>query len=57
MGQNTEWISVSTMAKLIGKSEQTVRNRIRKGLYETMTFSRGKMKGILVLKPMNDGKD
>lgn len=51
MEQNTEWVSVSTMAKMIGKSEQTVRNNIRKGLYETMIFSRGKMKGILVRKP------
>lgn len=44
----TEWVSVSTMAKRAGVSSQTIRNRIREGLYETQTFERGTMKGILV---------
>ena len=54
---NTQWVSVSTMAKLIGKSQQTVRNNIRKGMYETMTFTRGKMKGILIKTYNEDEKE
>lgn len=43
-----EWISISTLAKRLGISGQTVRNRIKEGLYETMQFKRGGMNGILI---------
>ena len=43
-----EWVSVSEMAKMQGVSKQTIYNRIREGLYETHTFKRGKMNGILI---------
>ena len=43
-----EWVSVSEMAKMQGVSKQTIYNRIREGLYETQTFQRGKMNGILI---------
>jgi hypothetical protein len=46
-----KWISVSSMAKLQGVSTQTIRNRIKDGVYETREFERGKMKGILVALP------
>ena len=42
------WISVSQLASILGISSQQVYNRIKAGLYETQTFKRGKMKGILV---------
>ena len=42
------WVSVSEMAKMQGVSKQTIYNRIREGLYETQTFQRGKMNGILI---------
>lgn len=44
----SEWISVSELAMRLGVSKQTVYNRIRENLYETQTFRRGKMSGILV---------
>lgn len=47
-----DWMSVSSFAKTIGVSKQTVYNRIREGVYETKEFSRGKMKGILVKAPI-----
>lgn len=48
MKENCEWISVSELARRIGKSKQTAYNLIEKGVYETKTFSRGKMNGYLV---------
>ena len=46
--KNFEWVSVSDLAKRLGVSDQTVYNHIKDGLYETMEFQRGTMKGILV---------
>ena len=43
-----EWVSVSQMARMQGVSKQTIYNRIKEGLYETQTFQRGKMSGILI---------
>lgn len=48
MEQEYEWISVSEMAERLGVTAQTVRNRIAQGMYETQTFKRGSMAGILV---------
>lgn len=45
---NFEFVSISTLAKRLGVSGQTIRNRIKEGLYETMQFKRGDMNGILV---------
>ena len=45
---NYEWVSVSTCAKMFGVSDQTIRNRIREGFYETLNFKRGKLNGILI---------
>lgn len=49
--KDMEWVSVSELARRIGKTKQTVYNYIRQGLYATMEFQRGKMKGILVQVP------
>ena len=46
--KDMEWVSVSELARRIGKTKQTVYNYIRQNLYETMEFRRGKMIGILV---------
>ena len=43
-----EWVSVSELAVRLNCTSQTVRNKIKQGLYETMNFNRGKMNGILV---------
>ena len=43
-----EWVSISTMAKRLGVSGQTIRNRIKEGFYETLNFQRGAMNGILI---------
>ena len=51
MENNDEWVSVSTLAAIIGKSKQTVYNRIKDGVYETKTFRRGTMKGVLIKNP------
>ena len=47
-----EFISVSEAAKRYGVSNQTIYNRIRGGLYETIDFERGCYKGILVKCPV-----
>ena len=53
--QTNEWVSVSTMAKRLNVSKQTIYNRIRKGDFETQTFERGtKMIGILVKQIENE---
>lgn len=44
-----EWISVSELANRIGKTKQTAYNQIKAGLWQTKEFTRGTMKGILVL--------
>lgn len=49
--KDMEWVSVSELARRIGKTKQTVYNYIRQWLYSTMEFQRGKMKGILVQVP------
>lgn len=46
--KDVEWISVSELAKRIGKTKQTAYNRIKQGFYVTKEFQRGSMKGILV---------
>lgn len=45
--EGVEYLAVSEYAKRLGVSNQTIRNRIDDGLIETITFQRGKMKGIL----------
>lgn len=45
---NFEFVSISTLAKRLGVSGQTIRNRIKEGFYETMCFKRGDMNGILI---------
>ena len=47
--ENTEWISISTLAERLGVTKQTIYNRIKQGVYPTKEFRRGSMKGILVL--------
>lgn len=49
--KDVEWISVSELAKRIGKTKQTAYNRIKQGFYVTKEFQRGSMKGILVQVP------
>lgn len=44
-----EWISVSEMAEREGVTVQTIRNRIKQGVYPSKTFKRGTMCGVLVL--------
>lgn len=48
-----EWISVSELAKRIGRTNQTAYNQVKAGLWETREFTRGSMKGILVKYPKN----
>ena len=48
MNESFELLSVSEVASLEGKSIQTIYNRIAQGLYETVEYKRGKMRGILV---------
>lgn len=43
-----EWISVEEYARRIGKSRQTVYNRIKEGAVEWIEFKRGRMKGYLI---------
>lgn len=54
MGEQYELLSVSEVARLEKKSIQTIYNRIRFGMYETVDFKRGsKMRGMLVKYPKN----
>lgn len=46
-----ELLSVSDVAKKIGKTPQTVYNQIKSGVWETQEFQRGQYKGILVKFP------
>jgi len=43
-----EWLSVSELAKRENVSIQTIYNRIKEGVYETMTFDRQGMNGYLI---------
>ena len=44
-------LSVSTVAKKLGKTPQTVYNQIKGGMWETIEYKRGKYKGVLVKYP------
>ena len=46
-----EMLSVSQVAEKIGRTPQTVYNQIKAGMWETVEFSRGKYRGILVKYP------
>lgn len=61
--ENTEWISISTLAERLGVTKQTVYNRVKQGVYPTKEFKRGTMRGVLIqvakstaLEGGNDGK-
>lgn len=61
--ENTEWISISTLAERLGVTKQTVYNRVKQGMYPTKEFKRGTMRGVLIqvakstaLEGGNDGK-
>lgn len=43
-----EWVSVGEYAQRIGKSLQTVYNKIKDGSLEVQRFNRGKMNGYLI---------
>ena len=49
--QEVEWVSVSELAELLNVSTQTIYNRVKKQMYETKKFKRGKMIGVLIKKP------
>ena len=46
--ENTEWISISTLAERLGVTKQTVYNRVKQGMYPTREFKRGTMRGVLI---------
>ena len=46
-----EWVSASELAELLNVSTQTIYNRVKKQMYETKKFKRGKMIGILIKRP------
>ena len=46
-----EMISVSELARRLGRTPQTMYNQIKQGLWETVEYKRGKYKGILVKYP------
>lgn len=47
-----EMLSVSEVAKRLGKTPQTIYNQISQNMWETVEFQRGKYKGILVKFPV-----
>lgn len=47
-GSKFEWVSVNEMAKRKQKSTQAIYMQIKQGVYETMEFNRGSMRGYLV---------
>lgn len=47
MDRQEEYISISEYAERCGVSSQTIRNRIRKGIIDTIIFKRGRMRGLL----------
>ena len=52
--QQYEMIGVSEVAKRLGRSPQTVYNQIKAGMWDTVEYSRGKYKGILVKFPKKE---
>lgn len=50
--QQYEMLSVSMVAKRIGKTPQTIYNQIKAGMWDTIEYERGKYKGILVKYPI-----
>ena len=48
MNEGFEWLSVGEVAKNEKVTPQTIYKRIKEGLYETMEFNRGSMRGILI---------
>ena len=46
-----EMLSVSDVAKRQGVSSQTIYNQISANMWETVTFQRGKYRGVLVKYP------
>lgn len=46
--ENTEWISISTLAERLGVTKQTVYNRVKQGMYPIREFKRGTMRGVLI---------
>ena len=46
-----EMLSVSTVAKKLGKTPQTIYNQIKAGMWEIIEYKRGKYKGVLVKYP------
>lgn len=51
MERQYEYISVSEYAERCGVSIQTIRNRIKDGLVDTIVFKRGRMRGLLCKVP------
>ena len=51
MEKEYEMLSVSTVAKRLGKTPQTIYNQIKAGMWETLEYKRGKYKGVLVMFP------
>lgn len=47
-----EMLSVSDVAKRVGKTPQTVYNQIKAGVWETVEYNRGKYRGLLVKYPV-----
>jgi hypothetical protein len=54
---NLDWIGVSSLAKLLNVSKQTIYNRIRRGVYPTKNFARGTMNGMLVGVVKQNGQE
>lgn len=46
-----EYISVSDYAAFIDRTTSQVYNLIKEGIVPSVQFTRGKMKGLLVIKP------
>ena len=44
-------LSVSDVAKLTGKTPQTIYNQIKAGMWDVIEYQRGKYRGILVKYP------
>ena len=51
MEQEYEMLSVSSVAKRLGKTPQTIYNQIKAGMWATIEYKRGKYKGVLVKFP------
>lgn len=49
--ENYQMVSVSTVARRMGVTAQTIYNQIKAGLWETTEYQRGKYRGILVKFP------